>query len=65
MAGAWTLFGVDWLELLPGAKLDVVAVEIVNSVIAVISTEDVNAATVYDSRVSIPRAGRLWASIGV
>ena len=65
MTRAWTLLGVDGLELLPCAELDVVAVEIVDSVVAVISTEDVNAATMDDSRVSIPRAGRLRAPIGI
>lgn len=62
---AWTLLGVDGFELLPGAKIDVVAVEIVDSVVAVISSEDVNAATVYDRRVSIPRTRWLRASISI
>lgn len=55
MTGTWTCFGVNWLHQRPQSVLQIVLVEVVHSVVAIVATKDVNAPPIHDSRVTISR----------
>ena len=63
VAWARSLLRVQRLKLLPGARLDAISVEVIDSVIAVVAAEDVDAASMDDGCVPVTRAGRLRAAV--
>ena len=63
VARARSLLRIQRLELLPGARLDAISMEVIDSVVAVVAAEDVDAAAVDDSCVSVSWARRLRAAI--
>lgn len=65
VARAGPLLGIQWLQLLPSARLDAVLVEVINSVVAIVATEDVDAATVNHSCVAVSGARRLRAAVRI
>ena len=50
---AGALLGIQWLKLLPGVRLNAISMEVINTVIAVVATKDIDAASVDHSGVSI------------
>ena len=60
---AGTLLWIQRLELLPGVRLDAVSMEVINSVVAVVATKDIDAASVDHSCVTIPRTRWLGTAI--
>ena len=60
---AGTLFWIQWLKLLPGVRLDAVSMEVINSVVAVVATKDIDAASVDYSSVTIPRTRWLGTAV--
>ena len=50
---AGALLGIQWLKLLPGVRLDAISMEVINTVVAVVATKDIDAASVDHSSVSI------------
>ena len=63
VARAGSLLRIQRLKLLPGARLDAISVEVIDSVVAVVAAEDVDAAAVNDGRVAVTWARRLRAAI--
>ena len=60
---AGALLGIQWLKLLPGVRLDAISVEVINTVVAVVATKDIDAASVDHSGVSISRTRWLGTAI--
>lgn len=65
VARARSLLRIGWFELLPGSRRDVVPVEIIYTIIAIVAAEDKNASTVHNCGMSVTWTGRLWATVGV
>ena len=63
VARAGSLLRIQWLQLLPGARLDAISMEVINSVVAVVATEDVNAAAMDDGSVPVTWAWRLRTAV--
>ena len=63
VARARSLLRIQRLKLLPGARLDAISVEVIDSVVAVVAAEDVDAASMDDGCVPVTRAGRLRAAV--
>ena len=63
VARARSLLRIQRLELLPGARLDAISMEVIDSVVAVVAAEDIDAASMDDGCVSVTRAGRLRAAV--
>ena len=63
VARARSLLRIQRLKLLPGACLDAISVEVIDSVVAVVAAEDVDAASMDDGCVPVTRAGRLRAAV--
>ena len=63
VARAGSLLRIQWLELLPSTRLDAISVEVINSVVAIVATEDVDLAAMDNGRVPVTRAGWLRASV--
>lgn len=59
MARTWACFGVYRLHQSPEAVLQAVPVEIIDSIVAVVASEDVDAVSINDSRVSVTWGGGL------
>ena len=55
MTRAWSLLRIQRLKLLPCARLNAISVEVVNSVVAVVTTENVDASAVDYSCVAVTR----------
>ena len=60
---AGALLWIQWLKLLPGIRLDAVSMEVINSVVAVVATKDIDAASVDHGCVTISRTRRLGTAI--
>ena len=58
-----TLLRVKWLKLLPRARLNAIAMEVINTVITIVASEYIDAPSMDYSCVSITRARWLRASI--
>ena len=65
VSGAGALFGVKRLELLPCARLYAISMEVINSIITIVATENINAASVDHRCVPVARARRLRTSVRV
>ena len=65
MSGTRTRLWIQGLLLLPSSLLDAVSVEVVHSIVAIISSEDVDAAAMHDCSVAITRRWRLGAAIRI
>ena len=63
VARAGSLLRIQRLKLLPGACLDAISMEVIDSVVAVVAAEDVDAAAVDDCCVPITRARRLRTAV--
>ena len=63
VARARSLLRIQRLKLLPGARLDAISVEVIDSVVAVVAAEDVDAASMDDGCVPVTRAGWLRAAV--
>ena len=63
VARARSLLRIQRLKLLPGARLDAISVEVIDSVVAVVAAEDVDAASMDNGCVPVTRAGRLRAAV--
>lgn len=59
MARTWACFGVNRLHQSPQAVLQAIPVEVINSVVAIVATENVDAVSIDDSRVSVTWGRRL------
>ena len=53
MARAWSLLRIQRLQLLPSTRRDVISVEVIDSVVSVVAAKDINAASMYNSSVTI------------
>ena len=65
MSWARPLLRIQRFQLLPGARLDTISMEIVNSIVPIVPTEDVNASAVDHSSVSISGTGWLRAAVRI
>ena len=63
VARAGSLLRIQWLQLLPGARLDAISMEVIDTVVAVVATKDIDAASVDHSCVTIPRTWWLGAAV--
>ena len=63
VARAGSLLRIQWLQLLPGARLDAISMEVIDSVVAVVATEDVDAAAMDDGGVPVTWARRLRTAV--
>ena len=59
MPRAGTTLRIHGIQLLPRSRLNTVLVEVVNSIVAIVSPKDVDAPTVHNCSVSVTGAGRL------
>ena len=68
MARAWPCFGVYWLHQRPEAVLQVVLVKVIDSVVAVVPSENIDAPPIYNCGVPISWRGWLrvchWENFG-
>ena len=60
---AGTLLRIQWFELLPSVRLDAVSVEVIDPVVPVITTKDINAAAVDHSGVTVSWTRRLGTAV--
>ena len=60
---AGALLGIQWLKLLPGVRLNAISMEVINTVIAVVATKDIDAASVNHGCVTIPRTRWLGTAV--
>ena len=65
MAWARSLLRIQGFKLLPRARLNAVSVEVVNPVIPIVTTKDVNTATVDHGCVTVTRTWRLRAPVRI
>ena len=63
VARAGSLLRIQWLQLLPGARLDAISMEVIDSVVAVVATKDVDAAAMDDGSVPVTWAWRLRTAV--
>ena len=63
MSRTWTGLRVQRLHQIPSAILNAIPMEIVNSVVAIVSTKYVDASIMYDSSMTISRRWRLCIPI--
>ena len=63
MTWAWASFWVEWLHQIPSTALNTEAMKIINSIVSIIATEDVNTSVVDDCSMPISWRGRLCISI--
>ena len=63
VARAGSLLRIQWLQLLPGARLDAISMEVIDTVVAVVATEDVDAAAMDDGSVPVTWAWRLRTAV--
>ena len=63
MTWAWSSLWVEWLHQIPSAALNTEAMKIIDSIVSIIATEDVNTSVVDDCSMSISWGRRLCISI--
>ena len=65
MPRAWTTLWIHWVQLLPRSRLDAVLVKVINSIVAIVPSENVDAATMHHCSVPVTRARWLRAAIWI
>ena len=63
MTWAWSSFWVEWFHQIPSAALNTEAMKIIDSIVSIIATEDVNTSIVDDCSMSISWGRRLCISV--
>ena len=63
VARAGSLLRIQRLKLLPGARLDAISMEVIDSVVAIVAAEYVDAAAVDDCCVPVTWARRLRTAV--
>lgn len=63
MSWTWTSFRVNWLHQTPFSSCDTVSMKVVDAIVAIIPTKNINAPVIDDRSVTISRRWRRWTAL--